>query len=431
MRPRVVVAMALAGVLGCATGLGDPATAGVGSAAAASRTRAETQVVVDWNLTALVTAAVSNGVREGHNVALAQAAVFDAVNSIRRRYTPYRVRVRAARHESVIAAVASAAHAVLLARYPEQQASLDAALARSLAQVPDGAAEADGAAVGDAVATALLALRAGDHSDDEVAYAPGSGPGVWVPTPPSFSPALEPGWGLVTPYLLRSGSQFRPPPPPAPTSFGYTRDFREVKAVGEATSTTRTPRQTETAQFWNATGAKLWNQAVRQLVLARAFEPTSAARAFALLNLAGADAAIATWDTKFTYSQWRPVTAIRAADTDGNPDTSPDPDWSPLLVTPPHPDYVSAASTIAGAAETVLGDIFGRRPGAFSLTSPAVPGLVRTYGSFSAAADEDVDARVWGGIHWRTSDRVGRALGQRIARYGLRHALRPVDRTGP
>jgi hypothetical protein len=234
--------------------------------------------------------------------------------------------------------------------------------------------------------------------------------------------------GLVTPYLLRSGSQFRPPPPPPLTSSRYTRDFRETKAVGEATSTTRTPSQTETARFWNATGAKLWNQVVRQLVLARGYGPTRAARAFALLNLVGADAVIATWDAKFTYSQWRPVTAIRAAGTDGNPATSPDPDWSPLLVTPAYPDYVSAASTVAGAAEAVLGDLFGRRPGTFSLSSPALPGVVRSYHSFSAAAGEDVDARVWGGIHWRTSDRVGRAVGQRIGRYALGHALQPFDR---
>jgi hypothetical protein len=424
-RPRVLTALALASVLG---GAWLSTATGAGRAAAAGQVRAETQAVVDWNRTALATAAVSNGVREGHNLALVQAAVFEAVNSIRPRYTPYRVRVRAAGHESVIAAVAAAGHAVLLARYPDQRAGLDAALERSLAQVPDGDAETGGAEVGRAAAAALLALRAGEDRVDPVPDGPGGGPGVWVPTPPSFSPPLEPGWGRVTPYLLRSGSQFRPPPPPALTSSRYARDFREVKAVGEAASTTRSPRQTETARFWNATGAKLWNQAVQQLVLANAFAPTRAARAFALLNLAGADAVIATWDAKFTYRQWRPVTAIRAAAGDGNPTTAPDPDWTPLLVTPPYPDHVSAASTVAGMAETVLGGIFGHRPGSFSLTSPALPGIVRSYRSFAAAADEDIDARVWSGIHWRTSDRVGRALGRRIGRYTLGHALRPLDR---
>jgi len=420
MRGRVVVAAALAGVLGFAAAPTASATAGRAEAPTA---RAGTQAVVDWNRTALATAAVSNGIHEGHNLALVQAAVFEAANSITRRYRPYRVRIGAAGHESVVAAVASAAHAVLAARYPEQRDALDEALASSLVQVPDGPSETGGVAVGRAAAAALLALRTGEHAGNVPYPAPGSGPGVWVPTPPSFSPPLEPGWGRVTPYLLGSGSQFRPPPPPALTSGRYARDFLEVKAVGEAASTTRTPHQTETARFWNATGAKLWNQPVQRLVLAHAHEPTRAARAFALLNLAGADAVIATWDTKFTYHQWRPVTAIRAAADDGNPAIDPDPDWTPLLATPPYPDHVSAASTIAGAAETVLAATFGRRPGPFSLTSPGLPGVVRTYRSFSAAASEDVDARVWSGIHWRTSDRAGRALGQ--ARRPVRAAPHP------
>jgi hypothetical protein len=427
MRGRVVVAAALAGALGFAAAPTAAATAG---RAAGPTARAETRAVVDWNRTALATAAASNGIHEGHNLALVQAAVFEAANSITRRYRPYRVRIRAAGHESVVAAVASAAHAVLAARYPEQRdgLGLDEALADALVQVPDGPSETGGVAVGGAAAAALLALRTGEHAGNVPYPAPGSGPGVWVPTPPSFSPPLEPDWGRVTPYLLGSGSQFRPPPPPALTSDRYTRDFQEIKAVGEAASTTRTPHQTDTARFWNATGAKLWTQAAQQLVLAHGHEPTRAARAFALLNLAGADAIIATWDAKFTYHQWRPVTAIPAAADDGNPATDPDPDWTPLLTTPPYPDYVSAASTVAGTAETVLGGVFGHRPGSFSLTSPGLPGVTRTYRSFAAAAGEDVDARVWGGIHWRTSDRTGRALGQRVGRYALRHALQPAGR---
>jgi PAP2 superfamily len=411
----LVRGLALSCVLMCAV---------AASASASGRPDARTQAVVGWNVTALRTAAVSSGVREGHNLALAQAAVFDSVNSISRRYAPYRVRIEADGSESVEAAVASAAHRVLLARYPEQRASLDAELASSLERVPDGNAKTGGLAVGRGAAAAHLALREGDHSDDDVPYTPGSGPGVWIPTPPQFSPALEPGWGLVTPYLLRFGSQFRPPAPPKLTSSAYVRDFREIKAIGEATSTSRSEDQTDAALFWNSTGAKIWNQPARQLVLRHRFGPTRAARTFALLNLAGADAVIATWDAKFTYNQWRPVTAIRAADTDGNPATSPDRDWTPLLVTPPYPDYVSAASTVAGAAEIILSDAFGDRPGPFSLTSPGLPGAVRTFDSFSAAAREDVNARVWAGIHWRTSDRVGQDLGQRVARYALRHALR-------
>jgi hypothetical protein len=416
MRARDVVVLVVAGALGLTA-------AAAAGPAPDPKARAGTQAVVDWNRTALATAVVSNGLREGHNLGLTQAAVFEAVNSITRRYRPYRVRIKAEGHESVVATVAAAAHAVLTARYPEQQATLDAALTDSLAEVPDGPAETGGVAVGKAAAAALLALRAGDHPDTPT---PGDGPGVWVPTPPSFSPPLEPSWGQVTPYVLRSGAQFRPPPPPKLTSRRYTRDYQESKAVGKDDSPTRTPWQTETARFWNATGAKLWNQPTQQLVLAQGFEPTRAARAFALLNLAAADAIIATWDTKSSYWQWRPVTAIRAAATDGNPATVPDPEWTPLLVTPPYPDYVSAASTVAGTAEVVLGAVFGDRPGRFTLTSPGLPGVTRSYHSFAAAAREDIDARVWSGIHWRTSDTTGRALGQRVARYTLHHALRPV-----
>jgi PAP2 superfamily len=381
----------------------------------AANAQAGTRAVVDWNVIALDTAVVSNGVRESYDVALAQAAVFDAVNSISRRYTPYRVRIKADGTESVEAAVASAAHGVLLDRYPDQRAGLDAALASSLDRVPAGDSKDEGIAIGRATAAALLEVREGDGSDDDVDYTPGSGPGAWIPTPPLFSPALEPGWGLVTPFLLRSGSQLRPAPPPALTSRRYTRDFQEVKEIGEASSSTRTPAQTRAALFWNATGAKLWNQPVRQLVLRHGHGPTAAARAFALLNLAGADAVIATWDAKYAYSQWRPVTAIRAAHTDGNPATTPDPEWTPLLNTPPYPDYVSAASTVSGAAEVVLSEVFGRRPGPFSLTSPGLPGVVRTFDSFAAAARENIEARVWSGIHWRTSDHVGRSLGRRLA----------------
>jgi hypothetical protein len=317
MRGRVVVAAALAGVLGFAAAPTAAATAG---RAAAPTARAETQAVVDWNRTALATAAVSNGIHEGHNLALVQAAVFEAANSITRRYRLYRVRIRAAGHESVVAAVASAAHAVLAARYPGQRDALDEALADALIQVPDGPSETGGVAVGGAAAAALLALRTGEHAGNVPDPAPGSGPGVWVPTPPSFSPPLEPGWGRVTPYLLGSGSQFRPPPPPAPTSGRYARDFQEVKAVGEAASTTRTPYQSETARFWNATGAKLWNQAAQQLVLVQAHEPTRAAQAFALLNLAGADAVIATWDA---YHQWRRSPPSGGPPTTGTPPPTP------------------------------------------------------------------------------------------------------------
>jgi PAP2 superfamily len=418
---RAARTVAMRSAIGIAAVAG--AFAGVPAAAIADPAPG-TAAIVEWNRTAMQTTVASNGVREHHDVALVHAAVFDAVNSIRPRYAPYRVRLAAPGGASVEAAVATAAHLALVARYPTQRAELDTALAAALAKVPDGRAETDGAAVGRAAAAALLELRAQDGSGDTVSHTPGTGPGTWVPTPPQFGPPLEPGWGRVVPYLLRFGAQFRPPAPPALDGGRYARDFRETASVGEAQSATRTPAQTDVARFWNVSGAKLFNQAAQQLVLAHDLGPTAAARVFALLNLTGADALIATWDAKFTYNRWRPVTAIRAADTDGNPATDPEPDWTPLLVTPPHQEYVSASSAVAGASEVVLGSVFGARPGTFELRSPGLPGAVRTYDAVAAVADEGVDARVWAGIHWRTSDRAGRALGRRVARFALRRALR-------
>jgi hypothetical protein len=382
-----------------------------------------TEEVVDWNVIALrsTAAAPFNPPLESRDIALVQAAVFDAVNSITRHYRTYAIHVRAHPNALAVAATASAAHATLTALLPAQQATLDSAYQKSLAAVPAGKAKQGGIAAGQEAAAGMLSLRASDHSGDVVPYTPGSGPGVWIPTPPAFLPALDPGWGRVTPYLLRSGSQFRPGPPPALTSRAYTRDFHEIVSVGSATSATRTPGQTTTARFWTSTAPQMWNQAVQQLVMTKGFSADRAARAFVLLGMAGADALIASWDTKYAYNQWRPITAIRAADTNGSPGTRADPTWTPLVPTPPFPDYISGHSTFAGAAETVLGTIFGLEPGTFSPVSPATPGVVRTYHSFQAVANEVVNARVWGGIHWRTSCVVGLHVGKQVGRYDLAH----------
>jgi hypothetical protein len=225
-----------------------------------------------------------------------------------------------------------------------------------------------------------------------------------VPTPPAFRPALEPGWGKVAPFVLRSGSALRPPPPPAVGSRRYARDLREMSAVGAIDSTVRTADQTQAAQFWVATAPQLWNQVLQQR--SEGWSATRTAYAFALLNLAGADAFIAAWDAKFTYMQWRPITGIRAAGDAG---------WTPLLVTPPFPDYPAAHSTYAGTAETVLRRLVARGP----ITLTAL-GIARHYRGVRDIADEVVGARVWGGVHWRTSSETGRALGDRLGRVALR-----------
>jgi len=392
---------------------------------------ARADVVLDWNILTLKTTAAApfNPPLESRNVAIVHAAMFDAVNSIVREYQPYAVRLHLAAAASPEAAAAAAAHFALVQLYPDQRMLLDDAYARSLALIPEGPRKAHGITVGETVASRILSLRASDGAAAAITapYTPGTGAGIWNPTPPAFLRALDPGWGSVRPFLMEDESQFRPGPPPALTSRRYTRDFDEIKEIGSSTSTTRTQEQTDLARFWVATAPQNWNPAARQAAIARGLTLSENARAFALLNMAGADAFIASWDAKFTYNQWRPVTAIRAADSDGNPDTLEDPLWTPLLVTPPFPDYVAGHTTYAGAAAKVLEHIFGKHPGVvLELTSPTAPGVVETYTRFKAIADGVVDARVWGGIHWRTSSVRGRVVGEEIGRYAARHFLKKV-----
>ena len=239
-------------------------------------------------------------------MAIVQAAVLDSVSSITHDRAPYLVRVHARRGAPCQPPSPPPRTQACVALYPEQRTALDARYASSRDAGTD---------VGNAVAAAILALRAHDGSADPAVYVPSGGIGHWVPTPPAFAPALEPGWGRVTPFVLRSGSELRPPPPPAVGSDRAARDLREIEAIGAIDSTTRTPPQTEAARFWVATAPQLWNQAVQQL--SPRLSPTRAAAAFAALNLAGADAFIAAWDAKYAYEQWRPVTAIRAGGDPG------------------------------------------------------------------------------------------------------------------
>jgi hypothetical protein len=212
------------------------------------------------------------------------------------------------------------------------------------------------------------------------------------------------------------------------TSDLYTRDFDEIKEIGSATSATRTQNQTNLARFWIATAPQNWNPVARQVAVAQHFTLSQNARAFALLNLAGADAFITAWDAKYTYNQWRPLTGIRAADLDDNPDTVPDPAWAPLLVTPRFPDYIAGHTTYAGAAQRVLEHVFGKQPGmVLTMTSLSAPDVVETYMTFEQIADGVVDARVWGGIHWRTSSVRGRLVGEQVGTYAARHFLTPRD----
>jgi hypothetical protein len=403
---------------------------GVGSLILLGAAISQADGVLDWNITALKTTAAApfNPPLETRNLAIVHAAMFDAVNSIVGEFRPYAVELSASKGASPDAAAAAAAHFVLVQLYPAQQVMLDAAYALSLSRIPDGAAKTEGVAVGEADATQILAMRASDGAQAAIVapYTPGSQPGDWVPTPPAFRSALDPGWGTVKPFFLREGSQFRPGPPPSLTSPQYTRDFNEIKEIGSATSSARTHDQADLARFWVSTAPQIWNPAARQVAIAKGLTISQNARMFALLNLAGADAFIASWDAKFTYNQWRPVTAIRAADSSVNPDTLPDPGWTPLLLTPPFPDYIAGHTTYAGAAEEVLEDVFGGHPEVvIRLTSAAAPGVLETYTTFDDIADGVVDARVLGGIHWRTSSVRGRRVGQQVGAFSVRHFLKP------
>jgi hypothetical protein len=388
----------------------------------------QADTVLDWNVVALKTTALApfNPPLESRNLAIVHAAMFDAVNSIVGEFRPYAVELSGSNGTSPDAAAAAAAHFVLVQLYPAQKAMLDAAYAASLSGVPDGSAKAEGVAIGETVAANILAIRADDGTSAAInaSYTPGSQPGEWIPTPPAFRSALDPGWGTVRPFFLREGSQFRPGPPPALTSPQYTRDFNEIKEIGSAISSTRTQSETDLAHFWVSTAPQIWNPAARQVAIAKGLTLSQNARAFALLNLAGADAFIASWDAKFAYNQWRPVTAIRAADTDGNPDTIADPSWTPLLITPPFPDYIAGHTTYGGAAEEVLEYLFGACPGVvIKLTSATAPGVTESYATFDEIAEGVVDARVLGGIHWRTSSMRGRRVGQHVGAFAVCHFL--------
>jgi membrane-associated phospholipid phosphatase len=374
--------------------------------------------VLDWNQQTLeaIQADAASPLFATRALALESLAVFDVLNAIHER-PAYLADLKAPHRISTTAAVAAAAYRVLSDLFPAQQAELDAELAESLADVPDGRRETAGVAFGHAVADTVLAQRAQDGWDAVVPYPGGTEPSAWRPTEPDFLPALAPHWGAVMPFALTSGAQFRPSGPPALTSTQYAAALEEVKQLGAATSSERTPEQTEMALFWadgraSYTPPGHWNQIATNLAARLGSSAEGSARMLAELNVALADAGIATWDAKFTYGSWRPITAIRLADTDGNAATTADPDWTPLLTTPNHPEYPSGHAVFSGAAAAVLGEAFGDLT--FSATSVTLPGVTREFDSFAEAAAEAGRSRVYGGIHFELSSQDGLALGHAI-----------------
>jgi hypothetical protein len=279
--------------------------------------------------------------------------------------------------------------------------------------------------IGRRVAADLLAKRAGDGSTAEpVPFAPGAHPGDYQLTPPALAPAVFTHWPAVRPFVLRDASQFRPPAPPALTSAKYAAAINEVKGLGAADGSTRTPDQTQIGLFWNPPIWAAWNRIAQTAALAHGGSVSENARTFAALDLALADAAIAFYDAKYAYHFWRPVTAIRAADTDGNPDTTADPGWTPLSNTAPDPSYPGAHGTISAAGADILAAVYGN-DFAFSATSPALPGVERSFVSFSEAAQEASFSRILNGNHTRLDEVAGEDLGHDVAGFVLGHALQP------
>nr|MEA2798582.1 hypothetical protein [Phenylobacterium sp.] len=314
------------------------------------------------------------------------------------------------------AAASVAAHDVLVKLNPAKTLEFDAALAASLALVPDGGAKTDGIATGAAIAAATIALRTGDGSTAVVPYSPTGLPGDWAPTPPGFAPGALPQWSGVDPWLIGSSDQFRPGAPPALGSAEYAAALNEVKAIGAIGSATRTADQSAAAKFWEgAAGTGFWIQAGLGAAQAQGLTTLENASLFGLLSTTVADAVISVWDAKYYYDFWRPVTAIQQADLDGNAATVADAGWESYIAAPPHPSYISGHSGVAGAAATVLSSFLGDS-NPFCLTA----GLnTRCFTGYDAAMTDAASSRLWGGIHWSFDNAAGLDVGQSVARYAI------------
>lgn len=363
---------------------------------------------------------------QARSFAMVHGAVYDAVNAIAGTpYQPYLIAPAAKGGESTDAAVATAAFRVLNELFPAQQARLQAQYDEALATIPDGGAKRRGTAVGTQAAAAMIAARRNDGAFGDQTWTVGTQPGQWRPTPPGY--AFGGAWvGHLKPFLIPSASMFRTSGPPALTSDRYARDFNEVKAIGSATSTVRTADQTQAAIWWHDRHLAEW-EIKRQLATNRRLSMLQAARMFAMVDLAEADATTACYNEKAAWHFWRPITAIQQADTDGNPATAADPTWTPLLVTPPHPDFTSGHTCFTAASMTALTYFFGRDDISFSGYS-VDSGTTRHYRSFSQALAEVIEARVWGGIHTRTADVEGAKIGKQVTAYAVAHYFKPRGR---
>jgi len=385
-------------------------------------------VVQDWDAIMQATVSSQPPFPQARFAAITQLAVFEAVNAITREYEPYLGTITAPHDASPEAAAAAAAYGVLSNYFPASLSTLNAAYARSLAAIPDGHGKRAGIATGQAAAVAMIAARANDGSSPLEFFLPtSSNPGVWQLTPSCpATGGLFFNWQNVTPFGIRSASQFFLGPPPALTSGRYTRAYDEVKAVGDVNSTERPPDRTNVALFYDYdVPVLIFNDAARQITTAKPRSLSENARDFALINMAISDAAVATFYNKYLYTFWRPETAIHDAGDDGNDKTTPDANFKPLITTPCFPSYPSAHGTLSNAAREMMEKIYGEGPFSITLSTPALPGVTLHYSRLEEITDDISDARVYGGIHFRTDQDAGALLGTRIADYLFSHKLQP------
>jgi len=392
----------------------------------------QADVVTDWNGTGLRATnylAGQNSFSQSRIMAYAHAAVFDTVNGIDRRYTPYAVDLKAPPGASVDAAVAAAAHMVLVKFAPGQKGMLDGALATTLAGVPEGAAKTDGIAFGKEVAERFLASRADDGHDKAVDVStPAPAAGIWQQTP-GFGPPILTNWTKVKPMALKTLTQFDGGGPYKLNDRKWAQDYNEIKSVGARNSTTRTADQTAAAVYWTVQTVTPWNVAAQAASKAKKLSTMENARLFALLNIAAHDTQVVGNEQKFRYNFWRPYTAIRFAGGPGNPALASDPNWEPLCNTPGFPEYPSGHAITSGAAERVLRGFFNDDRVNVSNTHIPGIGVTRSWTSFSQMLEDVTNARVWAGIHFRTSVQYSAETGARIADYVMKNQLQPLAKT--
>ncbi len=389
------------------------------------------QIILDWNLAAYE---AMGGTSYQHSLlasrinAMTHIAMHDALNAVAPRYQTYAFHQKNSEADP-IAAAATAAYEVLVNQLPAAKQMLDSCLAVSLATVPEGTAKSQGIEVGKKAAAAIIALRQNDGAfQDPISIPVGIGqPGEYQVVPP-FDFVFAPFWKTMQPFALQKPEQFRNPQQPALTSQTYAEDFNEVKRIGQKDSPHRSAEQTAIAMYWYEFSEAGWNRVARVAATDKKLGLLATARLFALVDMALADAYTAGWDSKFHYNFWRPFTAIRSAELDGNDDTTAEPNWEPLMPTPPVQDYPSTHSALGNAAATVLTAVLGENIG-FTMTSPTaqVPGSTRSFYNFLQAADENADSRVLAGIHFRFSCEKGQEMGNNVGKWVVEQHLKPVE----